>query len=107
MTREQVNAAIRKHLQAKNLAVAIVTDDGHAAPRAAPLGQADAAGLRHRGHAGGDPGRGQGDRIVAAGDQRRAAADRAGEGVVRAVSGRRFPAEMRPLWNIPEPRFQP
>jgi zinc protease len=28
MTREQVNAAIRKHLQAKNLAVAIVTDDG-------------------------------------------------------------------------------
>ncbi|MBI2823511.1 MAG: insulinase family protein [Planctomycetia bacterium] len=28
MTREQVNAAIRKHLQAKDLAVAIVTDDG-------------------------------------------------------------------------------
>jgi zinc protease len=28
MTRDQVNAAIRKHLRAKNLAVAIVTDDG-------------------------------------------------------------------------------
>ena len=27
MTREQVNAAIRKHLQSKNLAVAIITDD--------------------------------------------------------------------------------
>jgi len=28
MTREQVNAAIRKHLQAANVAVAVVTDDG-------------------------------------------------------------------------------
>ncbi len=27
MTRQQVNAAIRKHLQAKNLAIAVVTDD--------------------------------------------------------------------------------
>ena len=94
MTREQVNAAIRKHLQAKNVAIAVVTDDA-GLPRSGPIGQADTAGLRHGRHPARHPGRRQGNRIVAAANHGRPHPHRPRQRPLRAVKSRMAPRRLR------------